>query len=418
MSDNLLPHNDDPVDLVVVAFQRVPVPERPDDRAMFALLAGLQPGIHCPVPTTPRSNRGFFRRPAFQVAAMATILLTGGVWWLLNPPRSVALSQVIQTIERQKVVRYKIGVTVHDNRGSHNSVITSYCDFQTPRTREEHRWPNVNGEMGQLREVQIVDYTTWQFLTLDLKYNAARIGHYQIQQRLGQRNYSILDQMRYMQDDMDTTSEKSTLDGRDVLQYRLEKDGRTAVLWVNSSNKLPARVETTFRHQLGMFSRLVFTDFEWDLKGADQSELFGMKLPKGYTMVDDSADEKTEKAQKDLEGKWRALQVVLSGQDVPIESLKDFKLTIKGDEITIVQGPKTFKHALRFDPTGKSPMSIDILTLEGPNSVKDSPGIYTLEKDILRICYPNDPSARTKRPTELKTQEGDGLSLLVLERVN
>lgn len=130
-------------------------------------------------------------------------------------------------------------------------------------------------------------------------------------------------------------------------------------------------------------------------------------------------DEKADKAAqalKELQGDWQAIVVVQSGQDTPMEGISKMKVTIKDGTITFIQGEMKFAHKLKVDPS-QSPMHFDIEAMEGPRKGKTVPGIYTIEKDILRVCHPNDPDQEDKRPKELKTKNGDGLSLLVLEKI-
>jgi uncharacterized protein (TIGR03067 family) len=128
------------------------------------------------------------------------------------------------------------------------------------------------------------------------------------------------------------------------------------------------------------------------------------------------ADEKADKAAlalQELQGEWQAISMAQSGQDAPPDAIKEFKVTIKDDTITFVQGEMTFKHKFKIDPS-QSPMHFDVEALDGPRKGKTIPGIYTLEQGELRICTPNDPDQVDQRPQEPKTQAGDGLSLLVL----
>ena len=66
----------------------------------------------------------------------------------------------------------------------------------------------------------------------------------------------------------------------------------------------------------------------------------------------------------------------------------------------------------QLDPAKKT---IDLTVLEGKDAGKVVPGIYSLEKGQLRLCINifGDPSIR---PSEYRTQQGDGAVFATLER--
>jgi len=119
-----------------------------------------------------------------------------------------------------------------------------------------------------------------------------------------------------------------------------------------------------------------------------------------------------DKGIKELQGKWRAVEIQTAGISAPKEVLEKARLDIRDDEwIWLSGGPVDVKSRIRLDPS-KSPKEIDITMLDGGSKGSTFPGIYALEKGQLRIC-----ASHTKdRPKEFKTARGQLRELLILER--
>jgi uncharacterized protein (TIGR03067 family) len=119
------------------------------------------------------------------------------------------------------------------------------------------------------------------------------------------------------------------------------------------------------------------------------------------------------KGSKELQGEWRAVELQTGGNPAPKEAVAKARLEIKGNEMTWSSGGAiTRKSRIRLDPS-KSPKEIDITALDGPGKGTTYPGIYSLEKGRLRLCY----SHTKDRPKEFKTEPGQSRELVVLERV-
>ena len=108
-----------------------------------------------------------------------------------------------------------------------------------------------------------------------------------------------------------------------------------------------------------------------------------------------------------------AVELQTGGNPAPKEVVEKARLEVKGDEMTWNSGGGGVrKSKIRLDPS-KSPKEIDITALDGPGPGTTYPGIYSLEKGQLRLCY-----SRTKdRPKEFKTGRGELQELVILERV-
>jgi uncharacterized protein (TIGR03067 family) len=115
---------------------------------------------------------------------------------------------------------------------------------------------------------------------------------------------------------------------------------------------------------------------------------------------------------KELQGQWRAVEQQTAGISTPKEVLAKARLEIKDNEwIWQSGGPVDAKSSIKLDPS-KSPKEIDITMLDGPGKGSTFPGIYSLEKGQLRICY----SHTKDRPKDFKTNRGELRELIVLER--
>jgi RNA polymerase sigma-70 factor (ECF subfamily) len=120
-----------------------------------------------------------------------------------------------------------------------------------------------------------------------------------------------------------------------------------------------------------------------------------------------------------LQGEWRAVEAEVNGKKDRSAGVKDLRITFKGNEITIGgasgEGPGR-KKKFKLDPSS-SPKGMDITSLDVQEEGQTTAGIYSLDDGRLRICIPDRAKDLRKRPTELRTRNGDGLLLLVLERV-
>ena len=118
-----------------------------------------------------------------------------------------------------------------------------------------------------------------------------------------------------------------------------------------------------------------------------------------------------------IEGRWQAVELETSGQKDDPKAAKNFKAFIGPDQIVFrPTNSITRKATIKLDAK-KSPNTIDMtILLEGDKPGKTVRGIYLLEKDKLRICFPNFDSDAKGRPTEFKTKTGDGFTLITLTR--
>ena len=123
-------------------------------------------------------------------------------------------------------------------------------------------------------------------------------------------------------------------------------------------------------------------------------------------------DDDAKKELKKLEGTWVMVSGEEKGKKLPDDTVKNAKLTMKGDKHTVQVGEDTFVGTHKVDPA-KTPKQIDAIDTEGPFKGKTSLGIYKLEGDKFTVCFaPPDK----ERPKEFSTKSGTGQFIHVWKR--
>src|SRR5262245_10764766 len=110
-----------------------------------------------------------------------------------------------------------------------------------------------------------------------------------------------------------------------------------------------------------------------------------------------------------LQGTWKVLKAVKSGDPEPADEVQKMRVVISGEKFTIQAGEKKEEAGIKLDPS-KKPAAIDLRAVGDPVPVQ---GIHKLEKGQLTICFTRDGKPR---PKEFSSSQKAGTSLLVLER--
>jgi uncharacterized protein (TIGR03067 family) len=122
------------------------------------------------------------------------------------------------------------------------------------------------------------------------------------------------------------------------------------------------------------------------------------------------------KDRDNLQGLWQALSLEANGEKAPADQVSKFQLQFKGDKVVFLPKFDNREHAYNIDPKSK-PRSMDLTPGDGVKKGEKLPcAIYDLAGDKLSICIDKE-GMHGKRPTEFKTKAGDGLALIILERV-
>ena len=133
-----------------------------------------------------------------------------------------------------------------------------------------------------------------------------------------------------------------------------------------------------------------------------------------------SADDVASRVVKDLQGDWQGVALSLNGTKAATEDAKAFRLTVKGDDIYFAtcKGDCCIESQRKYKlDASQSPMWIDLTSLDGREKGSTQLGIFSLNKDELKLCTASSTEASAKRPTEFRTQPRDGRTVIVLRRV-
>ena len=130
------------------------------------------------------------------------------------------------------------------------------------------------------------------------------------------------------------------------------------------------------------------------------------------TLADEKAD--LEKEVRKFQGIWTFESSEAGGKKLPIDELKGLILTFEGAKHTVKKGDEVIQVGTqKLDPS-KSPKTIDVTMVEGPNKGTVMLGIYEIDGDTLKVCF--DPQGK-KRPTEFKSAAGSENFVNVHKRV-
>lgn len=146
------------------------------------------------------------------------------------------------------------------------------------------------------------------------------------------------------------------------------------------------------------------------------SALVLVAVGSGLASGGDDADRVATK----LQGQWVGTALEVNGEKAPEEDAKAFRMTITSDEIILMtcKGDRCIERKKKYTlDTSKSPMWINLTTLDGQEKGTTQLSIFSLGKDELKLCTAAFPKASAERPTEFKTIAGDGMLVVVVRRV-
>ena len=135
-----------------------------------------------------------------------------------------------------------------------------------------------------------------------------------------------------------------------------------------------------------------------------------------FTAVIAFADDKSANDGKNLQGTWQAVGLEANGDKSPDDQVKELQIVFKGDELFTVK-PEGEGRKCKFKlDSAKTPKTMDVSPVDGPDKGKMVAGIYSLKNGQIRLCVNIFGQDTTQRPTEFKTQSGNGVIFVTLER--
>jgi uncharacterized protein (TIGR03067 family) len=118
---------------------------------------------------------------------------------------------------------------------------------------------------------------------------------------------------------------------------------------------------------------------------------------------------------KALQGQWSATIAEMDGK-APADDVKSLKITllVAGAEYRVLADDKPISGGkLKLDAS-KKPRTIDATITEGPHKGTTQQGIYEIKGDTMVAAFAKPGGAR---PTEFKTTEGSGQSIVRYTRI-
>lgn len=116
---------------------------------------------------------------------------------------------------------------------------------------------------------------------------------------------------------------------------------------------------------------------------------------------------------KTIQGNWICVSAIIGGKSLPEETAKQLRLTISEERYKTEKGGEVLFDSTYSVNSSASPKQIDLLGTEGNLAGRQGEGIYSMEGDILRICYtmPGQP-----RPEEFESPANSKVYLVIWKR--
>ena len=114
-----------------------------------------------------------------------------------------------------------------------------------------------------------------------------------------------------------------------------------------------------------------------------------------------------------LSGTWSCLSATVDGKPLPKETTDLLRLTLTQNRYKTEKGLEVlFDSTYTIDPA-KAPKQINMVGTEGDLAGKQAQGIYTVNSDLLQICYvmPGSP-----RPERFESPTGSKAFLVMWKR--
>jgi uncharacterized protein (TIGR03067 family) len=127
-----------------------------------------------------------------------------------------------------------------------------------------------------------------------------------------------------------------------------------------------------------------------------------------------SPDEKGKKDMDQLQGTWACVSAQSDGKPIPEDVVKQLRLVLARDQYTTSKGDQVLFAGTFTLNADRTPKELDIVAGEGESKGQVAKGIYDLDGDTLKLCYPL--AAGKDRPKEFASTPGSGLQVAVWKR--
>ena len=132
-------------------------------------------------------------------------------------------------------------------------------------------------------------------------------------------------------------------------------------------------------------------------------------LTAGFLLGAAGANDDAKGDHEKIQGTWKVVSAEDSGGKAPDEAIKNLKLVVTKDKITYKFGDKPTEWSYKLEAT-KKPKWIDLT--EGDQTTL---GIYELEGDNLKICFPEGRKGERSTAFESKPNSVNDI-LIILKR--
>jgi len=120
-----------------------------------------------------------------------------------------------------------------------------------------------------------------------------------------------------------------------------------------------------------------------------------------------------EDDRKRFDGTWVGEFNLRDGVTIPEDEARQARLIVTGDRYTMDRGnDRTSRGTTRIDPT-RTPRTMDVSIIDGPNKGETWLGIYELSAETYRACFATDGKPR---PPAFTSEPGSGNVLWVFKR--
>ena len=267
------------VDRVVEAFDRVPVPPRPDTADTLRAL-GLEP-TEAPAEPKPHAAEDAdpvifsFKRlvslrklGTLAAAALIVLALTATLWTPSDFNPSTAFAQAVQKVRAAQTMAF----TMSMGMPGHDEPVALHAKIKNPGS--------MRIDLEAMGIVQVFDFETMQMLVL---VPEAKVAQWVNMEGLpkGENPHDMVAEFSRLDPEQTTYLRQERYEGQDAHVYSVDAGPMKGYTWIAADTNLPLRIEFGNPATPDTPSaNMVMTGFSWDLELDDA--LFDQTIPDGY----------------------------------------------------------------------------------------------------------------------------------------